>query len=718
MWQQTIESLFDVEDGVKYAQQYVEVSEPLPKSDGEESGIGEESKTKDAQHRIQKYIVQRRDHTFFLSLRHTQLIPSLVGDLETYFALTCLGLAENLLHHVFLPVKCLFLGRKHCSTRDMVAMGIILWCLVVFWFFTFSTTHLYSYLYHAVRRASFVKLVIIFSMLDVLDKTLSSVTQDTLEVLYAVVEEKLAQRRRRKRRKEKELQSRKAGPADGKDTEDKAVVSPLRGNLRRRSTKCAAATTMVVETSHTKSLRDSFRSDSSLHPPSSPELVMLNASQRRSRTEHTPTRQTFVESSSTRSRSSSNLTPPLRRREESPFRTVEDPSLFSNTLLIGSSLGAMFSVALHSLTLLLIAVSLNVAINSDANSFFALLVSFNFNELKSTIFKKYSAESLHAVCVADAIERLQYVLLFSVVSMQYITEHFNIMIIVYGLFILFVELFIDFSKILFCCKFNTIPLAVFRSYAQLSLVDIASEKVLWKLPEPPAVRVVKPVEPIALAAPSPPIGVLSPPHAKLLYPSLGFAPKNVRRTGFDVVAYASLLLWTMLRSGAQLFCAAPMVLFLCVLTVVLTKLCLSSLVTGLSARFVFRSLLETRSESAVVPHAVVSDPSPSSCSPARLPGTPSSSPLQANTTVDTVSAQPPSSLQDEVGSSLFSLSSSHPTSPPRASLRRHAKCNEMEEKPGKNALDSSTPNFVLQLTPLLCALLMVDRFDLQAGKKK
>lgn len=728
MWQETFESLFDVEDDVKYAQQYVEVSEPLFTSDGEENGRGEESRAREAQLRIQKYIVQRRDHSFFLSLRHIQLIPSLVGDLETYFALTCLGLAENLLHHVLLPVKYLLFGRKHFSTRDMVAMGIILWSLVVYWFFTFSTTHLYSYLYHAVRRASFVKLVIIFSMLDVLDKALSSVTQDSLEVLYAVVEEKLAERRRRRKEKERqhpkdtkksEPPSPKVGPVAGKVTEDKSVISPSsRGNLQHYPTKSMAATTMTVETSHRKNLHGNSHNDSCRDHPSSPEPVTPNASQGKSKMEHTPAPQTLTESSSGRSPSSLILTPSLHRREESPFRTVDDPPVFSNTLLIGSCLGAMFSVALHSLTLLLIAVSLNVAINSDANSFLALLVSFNFNELKSTIFKKYSAESLHAVCVADAIERLQYVLLFSVVSMQYITEHFNIMIIVYALAILFVELFIDFSKILFCCKFNTIPLGVLRSYCQLSLLDIASEKVLWQLPEPASVRVVKPVESISLAAPSPPIGVLSPAHAKLLYPSLGFAPKNVRRTGFDVLAYASLLLWTMLRAGAQLFCAAPLVLFLCVLAVGLTKLCLSSLVTGLSARFVFRSLLETRSESAIVPHTVVSEASPSSCAPARLPGTLSLSPLLENTSIETVSAQPPSTLQEEGGSSLSSASSSPLTSPPLASIYRHVKSKEMEERPTKNVLHSSTPDFVLQLTPLLCALLIVDRFDLQAGKKK
>lgn len=703
MLRETIYSLFDVEDEVKYVQQYEEEEDPISNEDGE---VPETSGMcgKPTQRHIQKRILQRRDHDFFLSLRHTQGIPSMLVDMETYFALTCVGLAENLLHHILLPAKLMILGRRRCTTRELMAMGIMFCCLIVYWVCNSSTTQLYSYLYHAVRRTSFIKLVIIFSMLDVLDKALSSFSQDTLEIFYAVVEDKVIEWNGK--RKQKARQAKK-----NKDEKDPNTGSTKMGSKKEgrpsTSSRSKASLSSDTATHCTRSRRigeSRQLSIANVTTPGSPRNEMSGAN-------------TLAEGPAETLDTASGAPSPSRlprRREESPFRVVDDPPVFSHTLLLGTGLAALLSVALHSLSLLLMAVSLNVAINSDANSFLALLVSNNFNELKSNIFKKYSAESFHALCVVDAIERLQYVFLFIVLIMQYMTEHVNPMVIVYALVILTTEVFIDFSKLLFCCKFNAIPLAVFRSYAQLSLLDIASEKVLWQLPEAVAVRVVKPVDPIPLAAPPPHIGQLNPSYAKLLFPSFGFAPKNVRRAGFDVLAYASLLLWSMFHAGAQLFFAAPSVLFLCAVALVLAKLLMSSFITGLSARFVFRSLLEPRPESMAAPTAPVAGrPPPTS-------GTGSSSLLQEGTPSGGQNASPGSAKQE--GAPSTSSGASSPVKPPvnpfslsSPSPERPLESKEIEEKPGKS---TSSSDVILQLTPLLCALLKVDRFDLQAGKKK
>lgn len=245
------------------------------------------------------------------------------------------------------------------------------------------------------------------------------------------------------------------------------------------------------------------------------------------------------------------------------------------------------------------------------------------------------------MCVVDSIERLQYIFLFFVITTQHISERFNELAVFDGFVILLVEVFIDFAKLLFCCRFNGIPLSVFRSYTELSILDLAAEKVLWKLPVS-AVRVIPPKEPVSLAA-SPPIGKKDHSLAQLLLPSFGFAPKNVKRAGFDSIAYASLVMWSLLRVVGFLCHSAPIVLALSFLALCLLKLLLSTIVSGVASRFVLRTLLET---------------------PARHSSA--------------VAGSAPSG----------------------------------EDKARKDV------GFLVQLTPLLCALLKADRFDLQAGKKK
>lgn len=514
---------------------------------------------------------RRRDEGFTRILRHVKRVPAILLDLELLFSITCIGLGEEMLRLLLLPIKCITC-RRLVSLRDALSLCVMVSCLVTYSICGIMTTQLYSYLYHAVRRTSFIKLVMIFSMLDVLDKALSSVSQDTLEVLYAAWD----------------AMRHPAPPSVGRP-------SVLGGDEKKAA---------VEGEEHGILPRQDFR-----------EALSITASATSDGTAAT-------------------------RKHNDPVRSVG--------LFLGSGIAAFCSVALHSLSLLLAAVTLNVAINADGSALVALLVSNNFNELKSTIFKKHTPESLFSVCAADAIERLQYAVVFLLICAQHISERFTNAAVVDCAVILFVEVAIDLSKLLFCCRFNGIPLSVFRSYTDLTLLDLAAEKVLWKLRSggEVVVHVCPSKEAVNLnAAPAP--HTHSAATALLLYPSFGFTPKVIRRTGFDSLAYTSLLMWSLLRLSAYLLTYAPLLLLVSFVFLCALKMLLTALVEGLSARFVLRTLLHHSHSVRTTLHEI------------RYP-------------------QP-----------------------------RHQRQTPVPAR-----------TFTLQLTPLLCALLKAERFDLQAGKKK
>ena len=64
-------------------------------------------------------------------------------------------------------------------------------------------------------------------------------------------------------------------------------------------------------------------------------------------------------------------------------------------------------ITLHTAVLFYHAVALNVAINSHNNILITLLISNNFVELKSNVFKKCEKENLFQVSCADIVERFQ-----------------------------------------------------------------------------------------------------------------------------------------------------------------------------------------------------------------------------------------------------------------------------------------------------------------------
>ncbi|KAG5511498.1 hypothetical protein GH5_06445 [Leishmania sp. Ghana 2012 LV757] len=542
---------------------------------------------------------RHRDLGYAAVRKHFQRIPHMFLDMELYFAITGLGLFDHLAGLLLLPLKVVTLWRR-CELRDIIALLVLTMTLGSYWVAGLVTTQLYSYLYHAVRRTSFIKIVMIFSILDVADKILSSLAQDSLEVLYAAVDDEYAYY-----------------CACRRDAGSAAAGAPTeRAAYGRRSTGF-----------------DDVRADAA--------------------------------------------------RQHAP------PSRW---LLAGSVVAACISTSCHSLSLLLHVVTLNVTVNAKGNSLLALLVGNNLTELKGFVFKKNTPESLHSVCALDALERMQYVVFFLVMLLHHMHERFSDFAFADVFVILCVEVAIDFVKHLFLFRFNGILPSVFRAYLQLALLDLSSETVLWRLP---SLEVV-------VGGPDGGTATRMEEAVELLSPAYGFAPKNIKRIGFDAIAYAGLLLWSFGRVAGYLLLQAPLVCFLAVLIIALLKIMLSSIIYGVCARFTLRTLV------LAPPSLPLSS---SSADTTSLNGGSGSGPIQQRRA--SMTNLPCASWGVQPGVS--------PIDAPRETPIGDCHHSQMSAGAALSANGKNGPAAVgtlVRLTPLLIALLKVDRFDLQAGKAK
>ena len=70
---------------------------------------------------------------------------------------------------------------------------------------------------------------------------------------------------------------------------------------------------------------------------------------------------------------------------------------------------------MHAFALFLQVVTLNVAVNSHSNALLTLLMSNQFVEIKSTVFKKFDKENLFQITCADIVERFQLALMIVII---------------------------------------------------------------------------------------------------------------------------------------------------------------------------------------------------------------------------------------------------------------------------------------------------------------
>ncbi|KAJ5959460.1 Membrane protein-Ta.t1.c1/CMV receptor [Penicillium vulpinum] len=87
----------------------------------------------------------------------------------------------------------------------------------------------------------------------------------------------------------------------------------------------------------------------------------------------------------------------------------------------------LFLVALvytvsHALSLFYQVMTLNVAVNSYSNALITLLLSNQFVEIKSTVFRKFEKENLFQLTCADVVERFQLWLMLTIIASRNIVE--------------------------------------------------------------------------------------------------------------------------------------------------------------------------------------------------------------------------------------------------------------------------------------------------------
>jgi hypothetical protein len=152
-----------------------------------------------------------------------------------------------------------------------------------------------------------------------------------------------------------------------------------------------------------------------------------------------------------------------------------------DTLLTSSSFSisdmVMFLVAViylvgHALLLFYQLTALNVAVNSYTNVLFPLLLSNQFYEVKSSVFKRFEKENLFQLACGDAVERFELGIMLIIIIMRNsfelsLTFSWELLVnyIVMSMVIVYLsECIADWMKHIFIAKFNHIRPEMYLIY--------------------------------------------------------------------------------------------------------------------------------------------------------------------------------------------------------------------------------------------------------------
>jgi hypothetical protein len=83
---------------------------------------------------------------------------------------------------------------------------------------------------------------------------------------------------------------------------------------------------------------------------------------------------------------------------------------------------ALIYNVIHATALFYQVVTLNVAVNSYSNALLTLLMSNQFVEIKSSVFKKIEKDNLFQLTCADVVERFQLWLMLMIIALRNIVE--------------------------------------------------------------------------------------------------------------------------------------------------------------------------------------------------------------------------------------------------------------------------------------------------------
>lgn len=169
---------------------------------------------------------------------------------------------------------------------------------------------------------------------------------------------------------------------------------------------------------------------------------------------------------------------------------------------------AVASSIVHSFILLAQAITLSTCIVAHNNALFALLVSNNFAEIKSNVFKRYSKDNVHNLVYYDSVERFHISAFLLFVLAQNLLEAdgpwfesfiCNALVVYVG------EMTIDIIKHSFIAKFNHIKPIAFSEFLEdlcKQTLNIQTDNVknnLSFVPLAPACVVIRVLRPVFAA---------------------------------------------------------------------------------------------------------------------------------------------------------------------------------------------------------------------------
>ncbi|KAM3188472.1 hypothetical protein ACTXT7_000169 [Hymenolepis weldensis] len=159
----------------------------------------------------------------------------------------------------------------------------------------------------------------------------------------------------------------------------------------------------------------------------------------------------------------------------------ETPEKVGLGAFIAQYLFALVCLSLHCLLLLAQVTTLNVAFNSQNRSLLTVMISNNFVELKSNVFRKMGKSNLFQIACADVRERFHYaVWLFIIVCRNMSASGWQyddfLDLLPDILLILLSEFAVDWIKHAFISKFNVIASDVYEEYT----VSIAYDLLLCR----------------------------------------------------------------------------------------------------------------------------------------------------------------------------------------------------------------------------------------------
>ncbi|KAM5566943.1 protein POLLEN DEFECTIVE IN GUIDANCE 1 [Rosa sericea] len=169
---------------------------------------------------------------------------------------------------------------------------------------------------------------------------------------------------------------------------------------------------------------------------------------------------------------------------------------------------AVTASIIHSFILLAQAITLSTCIVAHNNALFALLVSNNFAEIKSNVFKRYSKENIHSLVYFDSVERFHISAFIIFILAQNILEAegpwFESFLFNAG--VVFVcEMIIDIVKHSFIAKFNDIKPIAYSEFLEdlckqtLNIQPETAKKNLTFIPLAPACVVIRVLTPVYAA---------------------------------------------------------------------------------------------------------------------------------------------------------------------------------------------------------------------------